>query len=84
MTVGELMERMSAREFADWMFYDELSPIGPERAELTGGYIAATINNLFSKRRRKPTDYIYTGQRREPVQSLAAMKAAFRAAVGDR
>lgn len=81
MTVSDLMDSMGAREFHDWMIYDELSPFGPERADLRAGHITSTLINLFTKKTVKATDFIYTNRRARPRQSVDEMKAAFMAAV---
>lgn len=45
MTVEEMGERMSARELAEWMAFDRISPIGEDRADLRAGIIASVIAN---------------------------------------
>jgi hypothetical protein len=48
MTVEEMMNRMSAREFAAWMMFDaQVEPIGDRRDDLRAGGISATIANVF-------------------------------------
>ena len=36
---------MSSAEFSDWLAYDRVSPIGPERLDHLAALIAATIAN---------------------------------------
>jgi hypothetical protein len=57
MTVEEMLDRMSAREFAAWVVFDrQVEPIGDRRADLRAGGIAATIANVFrdEKKKREP------------------------------
>lgn len=54
MTVEEMLDRMSAREFAAWMVFDrQVEPIGDRRADLRAGGIAATIANVFRDEKKK-------------------------------
>lgn len=82
MTVGELLDRMSAREFSEWMIYDELSPIGPERADWRAGMLATVImKSAGSKRRLKPDDFMPQfrapgSPSKTPEQMMAALRAA--------
>lgn len=62
MTLAELGERMSAREFLDWQTFDSLEPIGGERIDLAAGIIASTIANASRDAKRtkpfKPADFM--------------------------
>ena len=62
MTLAELGERMSAREFLDWQTFDSLEPIGGERIDLAAGIVAATIANANRDPRKgkafRPADFM--------------------------
>lgn len=51
-TVGELQERMSSREFAEWMAFAQVEPFGPEREDFRAALVAQTVAN-FSGRAKK-------------------------------
>ena len=46
MTVSELKQRMSGREFFRWIAYSVIEPWGEERADLRAAMIASTIANV--------------------------------------
>lgn len=52
--MAELQQRMSSREFSQWMAFSRLEPFGDERADLRNGIIAATIANTNLKKGQKP------------------------------
>lgn len=39
----EAQQRISSREYAEWIAYNNISPIGDERAELSRAIIANTV-----------------------------------------
>ena len=41
-----MLQAMPSRLVSEWMAYDKLSPIGPERDDLRAGSIAAVIANV--------------------------------------
>lgn len=43
MTVGELLDTMSSSELSEWQAFDQLSPFGPERADLRAGIVTQAI-----------------------------------------
>ena len=45
-TVAQLQEEMTSREFAEWMAYNRVDPIGNIRGDLQSGIIASTIYNI--------------------------------------
>lgn len=67
MTVTELLARIPAAELTDWAAYERLSgTLGPERADLHAGIIAAVIANVNRAkggRRFRPADFIPTWDR---------------------
>jgi hypothetical protein len=54
MTVAELEQRMTSREFSEWMAYFALEPFGEERADLRMGILASVMANLWGKRKGHP------------------------------
>lgn len=62
MTVGELLQRISADELTEWMAYERIAgPLGPDRGDYQAGVIAATIANVNRKknsRKYRPADFI--------------------------
>ena len=46
-TVTELQQRMSSREFAEWMEYYQLDPFGDERADVRSAIVASTMANAL-------------------------------------
>lgn len=60
MTVAELLERMDAAEFGEWMAYWEDEPFGGVVDDFRAGLVAATAaNHGFNppKRARGPMDF---------------------------
>ena len=49
MTLGELGERMSAREFDLWWALHQQDPIGEVRADVRAGLVASTVANMAGK-----------------------------------
>jgi len=45
---------MGAGELSEWMAYDAIEPIGPERGDLQAAVVAATIANIHRKKGKKP------------------------------
>ena len=61
MTVGEMMQRMTHTEFAFWVAYHGIHPIGDTRADLRAGIIASTIHNANITKKsdgKTPTDFM--------------------------
>jgi hypothetical protein len=46
MTVGELEDRMGARELSRWMLYESEEPFLPARVDLAAGLISSTMANI--------------------------------------
>ncbi len=81
MPVGEMLSRMSSREFAEWMAYYRLEPFGDERADLRAGTIAAPLLNMWAAKgsaKAKPSDWIMKFGPREPMD-WEAMKSILQA-----
>ncbi|MCS7294432.1 MAG: DUF4035 domain-containing protein [Dehalococcoidia bacterium] len=54
MSVAEAQRKVSAREFAEWMAYDRLDPIGRERDDWRAAALLTMLANLNRKKGRKP------------------------------
>ena len=54
MTRGEMMTRMTAREYDEWMAFLTLYPIGERGAYVRAGTIAATVANVFRDAKKQP------------------------------
>ena len=46
-SVAEAQRSIDSREFAEWLAYDRISPIGPERADWRAAMLAATLANVW-------------------------------------
>lgn len=57
MTRGELMRRMTAREFGYWKAYAALWPLGERAADLRAAVVAATFANAFRDEKKHPTPF---------------------------
>ena len=82
-TVRELQAELTAEEFAEWMAYHSISPIGDERADLRAGIVASAVVNSRGGRSR-PLDFmpIVRGRavrRQTPKQMLALLGVHARA-----
>lgn len=56
MSVARAQREISSREFAEWMAYDLIDPIGARRADYHAALIAASI---FNARRTKDSQHYY-------------------------
>lgn len=54
MTVAELLERMSSREFSEWMAYAGIEPFGEERADLRQAMTTSAIHNSVQAQAKHP------------------------------
>lgn len=54
MTVAELLDRMSSREFSEWMAYSQIEPFGEERADLRQAMTTSAIHNSVQAQARSP------------------------------
>jgi hypothetical protein len=48
---------MSSHEFAEWLAFDRLDPIGAERADLRSAIVASVIANTARDERAHPQPY---------------------------
>jgi hypothetical protein len=54
MTRGEMMARMSAREFDQWIAYDRVEPIGEWRADIRNAMLMTLLANVHRDPKRRP------------------------------
>ena len=83
MTVAELENRMTYREFIEWAAYYHIEPWGEERADLRSGVVAATVANANRGKAQKPfapADFMPLAKKKaeEPVNVDQKIRAAFR------
>lgn len=57
MTVGEMLERMSARELDEWAKYAAIEPFGEDRADLRMGILASVIANASRDPDKRPKPF---------------------------
>ena len=51
MTVEELLQRITAREFSEWMAFDRIDPIGRDRDDWNAASIAHTVAEAHRTRK---------------------------------
>lgn len=82
MTLGELGERMTAREFDLWWAYHRSHPIGDLRDDLRTGILASTVANFSGKtlkpgKTMNPSDFMPTEakppEEPDPMEYFGAM-----------
>lgn len=81
MTRSEMVERMPAAEFFEWMLYEQIQPFGERRADLRTGQICATIANVNRGEKTEPykvSDFMlpWDPQPELPKQSPEALRDA--------
>ena len=54
MTVAELLDRMSSREFSEWMAYYAIEPFGEERADLRQALTTSAVHNSIQAQTKRP------------------------------
>lgn len=57
---------MDAREFAEWIAYDQIEPFGPTREDQRAGVIASAIVNLYRQSPVNWSDFLPPYERRRP------------------
>lgn len=57
MTVGELSERMSAAELAQWAEFHEIEPFGSHYDDLRAGSIVAAVYNSNRDHKQRPDPF---------------------------
>jgi len=77
-SVAEAQRWISSREFGEWLAYDRISPIGPERQDWHAALLASTFANAFRGKNRAPfriKDFMPQfdgGHRRRTVEEIQA------------
>lgn len=71
MPVAELLDRMSSREFSEWMAYYEIEPFGEERADLRQAMTTSAVHNTIQAQTKrpkwtKPEDFMIFSDRTQP------------------
>jgi len=81
MSVSQAQGVINAREFAEWMAYDSLDPIGSTRSDLRAGIIASTIANVNRGKNGqsfKPDDFMPQFDKpKQSAQSIASTMMQF-------
>jgi hypothetical protein len=83
MSVGELLDRMTSRELAEWQAFDAIEPIGHKRGDVQSAIIAATVANASRDPKRQPykvEDFIPFRERK--ITGWRAIKAKLMEAWG--
>ena len=57
MTVADMLNGMSAKEFTEWMAYYELEPFGPVRDDQRAGEVASVLANVHRDSKKRPTPF---------------------------
>lgn len=95
MTVAEMLDRMSGREFREWMAYSSIEPFGEERADLRQAMTTSAVHNSVQAQTKhpkytKPADFMpfvdkpeSAPAKREPV-SPEELRAKFMAFTSKR
>ena len=81
MSIVEAQSRIDAREFAEWMAYDRLSPIGDDRADASAALVAYTVASVFGGR-AKFEDFMpeYGREERKTPEAMQLMIMSFASA----
>jgi len=81
MSVAEAQERISSAEFTEWCAYDRIEPYGPERVDFLAAMICDTVAKAAGVKTTKPADFMPRFDRVRKRQTVAEMRANFRAFV---
>lgn len=68
---------MDADEFAEWLAFDQLSPIGGERADCLAAMQSALTANLWSKRKVSPKQFLPRWGREHTGKTPEQLRAYF-------
>lgn len=82
MTLAEMRGRMSSREFASWLAFDRLQPVGDRRADLHFAHLSALVESAMSGKQVQVSKYDHfadtrlprPGRRPKPGRSVDAQK----------
>ena len=82
MTVGDLLDRMPADEFAEWQAFDQLEPLGGVADDYRAGIMAASLLNVHRKSGTPPIKplelFPWHNVPGDPVDDSLKIKAAMR------
>ena len=78
---SELQARMSSAEFAEYLAFHSIEPIGEERSDLRAGIIAATVAGAHGSR-AKPIDFMPFTKQRDGKQSPGEMLSLLKMQAG--
>ena len=53
MSVAEAQQRISSREFAEWIAFNQIEPFGPDRADIGHAIVASTVANSAKGKKGK-------------------------------
>ena len=82
-SVADAQRYISAREFAEWIAYDRMSPVGLERAEWGAAMLAAVFANAFRSSKQRafsPADFLpqWDRQRKTPEELEQAIMGSLK------
>ncbi len=77
MSVRECQRQIDAREFAEWLAFDSISPIGDERRDVMEGQVSFRIAQAFAAKGYRPKFIDFLPFAEKPKQTSADMLAAF-------
>lgn len=80
MPVAELLDRMSSREFSEWMAFYEIEPFGEERADLRQALTTSAVHNSIQAQTKrpkwtKPEDFMPFSDKAQPKRDVATPEA---------
>jgi hypothetical protein len=91
MSFAECQEKVSAREFNEWIALMAVDPWGEFRADLRNGILASMIGNMFLDKKGKPfkpSDFVITpgdGEikplKNEPIQTKSEREKDIKSSV---
>jgi hypothetical protein len=84
--VREAQERIDSREFAEWMAFDQIDPVGDERTDLMLAQLAALFFNAnrdSGTSARSPADFMpFTEKTKDDRQDPDLMLRFFKSMAG--
>jgi len=81
MSVAAAQHQISSREFAEWLAFDRIDPIGDERGDLQAATVAAAVTAPHMGRGRRVTARDFMPdfeQEHKPKQTADQMQALMR------
>lgn len=57
MLVEPMLDKISSREFSEWMAYDRVEPFGDERADLRIGVLSSLTANIHRDKKKRSEAY---------------------------